>query len=212
MHITMCVCACVCVCVCVCMYWMGGKNTYVSTPGFTVPRQAPMTRRPHSALTCSRPVSATLQRLARVGPHHRLHASMLRVHAHPGGPPCAAFVGTSTSKTCPQSYSQVRTEAACQSLAAIGGKSYPGSVNVATLPPGCFWLTVGGGVYLNTHATGAAHANAQQLCAGAPTRPRRRCMRSGAPPMRRRIDILVHTRTRPATARVGARALRRCSF
>jgi hypothetical protein len=57
-------------------------------------------------------------------------------------------------------------------LALIGGKAYGGSVNAATLPPGCFWLNVGGGVYLNTHATGDAHANAQQLCArGLPAPP-----------------------------------------
>ncbi len=97
---------------------------------------------------------------------------------------CAAFVGTFNSKFCPQGYSQVTTEAACKSLAAIGGKSYAGSVNVTTLPPGCFWLTVGGGVYLNTHATGAAHANAQQLCAGAPpshAQPRAPMRRHGGP-------------------------------
>jgi hypothetical protein len=69
-------------------------------------------------------------------------------------------------------------------LAAIGGKAHVGSVNVATLPPGCFWLNVGGGVYLNTHATGAAHADAQQLCAGAlPSRaqPRARMRRYDVP-------------------------------
>ncbi len=89
---------------------------------------------------------------------------------------CAAFVGTQNSKTCPQSYSQVETEAACRSLAAIGGKSYVGNVNLTSSPPGCFWLNVGGGVYLNTNANGAAHRNAQQLCAGAAARPPRRRM------------------------------------
>jgi hypothetical protein len=97
---------------------------------------------------------------------------------------CAAFVGALNSRTCPQGYSQVTTDAACKSLAAIGGKSYGGSVNAATLPPGCFWLNVGGGVYLNTHATGAAHPNAQQLCAGAPpsrAQPRALMRRHGVP-------------------------------
>ncbi len=85
-----------------------------------------------------------------------------------GGPPfCAAFDGKLSSEACPQGFAPVTTEAACRSLAAIGGKPYVGRVSVATLPPGCFWLIVGGGVYLNTHATGAAHANAQPLCAGA---------------------------------------------
>ena len=76
------------------------------------------------------------------------------------------------SKFCPQSYSQVTTDAACKSLAAIGGKAYVGSVNIASFPPGCFWLNVGGGVYLNTHATGGPNPNARQLCAGgAPASP-----------------------------------------
>jgi hypothetical protein len=81
----------------------------------------------------------------------------------------AAFVGTTNSKTCPVSYSQVTSEAACKSLAAIGDKLYGGSVNFAFLPLGCFWFTVGGGdgVYLNTHANGRKHANTQLLCAGA---------------------------------------------
>jgi hypothetical protein len=119
--------------------------------------------------------------LAAAGSHRPLQLCVLRLRAvvmtaycaavstATAGPTlCAAFVGTLNSMVCPQSYSQVTTEAACKSLAAIGGKSYGGNVTVATLPPGCFWLNVGGGVYLNTHASGAAHANAQQLCAGAP--------------------------------------------
>jgi hypothetical protein len=53
-------------------------------------------------------------------------------------------------------------------LAAIGDKPYGGSVNVKSFPPGCFWLKIGGGVYLNAHSTGAVHPNAWQLCAGAP--------------------------------------------
>jgi hypothetical protein len=95
-------------------------------------------------------------------------ASCRHVHCQRRPAFCAAFAGTFDSRTCPQGYSQVTTDAACKSLAAIGGKPYGGSVNAATLPPGCFWLTVGGGVYLNTHSTGAAHANALPLCAGAP--------------------------------------------
>jgi hypothetical protein len=81
---------------------------------------------------------------------------------------CAAFVGTVSSKTCPLSYFRLETEAACQSLADIGGKLYAGSVNVASFPPGCFWFKVGGGVYLNTNTNGGAHLSAQLLCAGAP--------------------------------------------
>jgi hypothetical protein len=106
---------------------------------------------------------------------------------------CAAFVGTFNSKFCPQSYFEVSTEAACKSLAPIGGKSYGGSVNVTSFPPGCFWLNVGGRVYFNTHATGAANANAQQLCAGAPARPRRRRLR--APVRKARRHPCAHTHT-----------------
>jgi hypothetical protein len=92
--------------------------------------------------------------------------------ANPRPALCAAFVGTLNSMVCPHGYSEVTTDAACQSLAAIGGKPYSGRVNLETFPPGCLWLNVGGGVYLNTHATGAAYPNAQQLCAGgAPATP-----------------------------------------
>ena len=82
---------------------------------------------------------------------------------------CAAFAtGNTNSKECPPSYYRVKTDAECKSLAAIGSKLYGGSVNLTSLPSGCFWLTVGGGVFLNTNAKGVAHANAQLLCAGAP--------------------------------------------
>ncbi len=149
-------------------------------------RQAPRERRPRSAL---RVVSALWRRLVRpllAAPPCRRRDSALCRHVDSQRRPalCAAFASTFDSRTCPQGYSQVTTEAACQSLAAIGGKSYGGSVNAATLPPGCLWLDVGGVVYLNTHATGAAHANAQQLCAGAPpshTQPRALMRRHGVP-------------------------------
>ncbi len=103
-----------------------------------------------------------------VGMAHRAAMS-----AATGGPRCAAFVGTAlNSKGCPNSFISVITDAACQSLAAIGSKLYGGSVNVASFPPRCFWLNVGGGVYWNTHATGGSNPNAQQLCAGgAPVPP-----------------------------------------
>jgi hypothetical protein len=119
---------------------------------------------------------------------------------------CAAFDGKLNSKACPQSFVSVITDAACQSLAAIGGKAYGGSVNVTTLPSGCLWLTVGGGVYLNTHATGAAHPNAQQLCAGAPAPPR-------APDVQgteTRAGMVTHARCdiHRARRRVGTSALR----
>ncbi len=99
---------------------------------------------------------------------------------------------------CPHGYSEVTTEAACQSLAAIGGKPYAGSVNLETFPPGCFWLTVGGVVYWNTHATGAAHPNAQQLCAGgAPAPPSHAQPR--APDAQARRPAHSSLRTHPCT-------------
>jgi hypothetical protein len=124
---------------------------------------------------------------------------------------CAAFDGTLNSMVCPHGYSQVTTEAACESLAAIGGKSYAGNVTVATFPPGCFWLNVGGGVYLNTHATGAAHPNAQQLCVrGAPATPSHAQPRAPDARQRTHAHSSLHTHTRPAIAHVGTLALRRC--
>jgi hypothetical protein len=142
-------------------------------------------------------------------PWHRRDSGQCRFfHCH-GGVPCAAFVGTLTGKTCLLGYSQVKAEAACQSLAAIAGKSYGGSVNLTSFPPDCFWFNVDGGVYLNTYATGAAHPNAQQLCAGgAPAppshaQPRPRCARHA--------DTRTHTKPstlRPAMTHVGTRALR----
>jgi hypothetical protein len=145
-------------------------------------RQAPRERRRRSAL---RTVSALWQRRVRLrlsspaaavraAPPCRRHHSASCRHVHSQRRPalCAAFVGKLNSRTCPHGYSEVTTEAACQSLAAIGGKPYAGSVNLETFPPGCFWLNVGGGVYLNTHATGGPNPNAQQLCAsGAPATP-----------------------------------------
>jgi hypothetical protein len=129
-------------------------------------------------------------------------------YVHTGGPPCAAFVGMFNSKACPQSYWQVKTEAACQSLAAIGGKAYGGSVNVTTLPPGCFWLTVGGRVYLNTHATGGAHANAQQLCVGAAIPPSRAQPRAPDAQARRHPCAHTHATCDGACRRACAPALR----
>ena len=98
-------------------------------------------------------------------------------------------------------------------MATGADKSYVGSVNLSSSPPGCFWLKTGGGVYLNMNADGAEHPNAQQLCAGgapahAPVRPH-------ALPMRRHGVTRNHacTRTlRPAIAHVGTLAPRRCGL
>ncbi len=157
----------------------------------TYTRQAPREIRPRSALW---EVSALWQR--RVRSHglitgwrsllrrcRRRDSASCRLCSQPrGGPRCAAFDGKLSSKACPQGFAPVTTKAACQSLAAIGGKPYAGSVNLASFPPGCFWLTVGGGVYLNTHSDGNANPNAQPLCAGARRRAQPRItMREPSP-------------------------------
>jgi hypothetical protein len=156
-------------------------------------RQVPREIRPRLNLRMVRTAGS-------LGPHHPLPLSAASVtrcrrrdsascryarHGQPAFCHCAAFFSTAlNTKACPQSFFSVKTEAACQSLAAIGGKSYGGSVNVTSLPSGCFWLTVGGGVYLNTYADGKAHPNAQQLCAG------------GAPTPRAHGDTRTHACTR----------------
>jgi hypothetical protein len=82
----------------------------------------------------------------------------------------AAFaMGNTGSKDCPTNYDRVTTDAECKSLAAIGGKLYGGSVNLAAFPSGCFYLSVGGAVYLNTNAKGLPEPNAQLMCAGTST-------------------------------------------
>ncbi len=126
---------------------------------------------------------------------------------------CAAFAtGTTNSKECPPSYFQAKTDAECKSLAAIGSKLYGGSVNLTSLPPGCFWLTVGGSVFLNKNAKGVAHANAQLLCAGAPPARTDRRIHRHAPDAQARTHAHLYPRTHPASC-YGAcqqRCLLRC--
>jgi hypothetical protein len=95
-------------------------------------------------------------------------AHWCRIVLSQGGAPCAVFVGTANSQACRRGYSQVTTEAACKSLALIGGKWYGGTVNLTSVPPGCFWFNLGDVVFLNTNPAGNRQLNAQQLCAGAP--------------------------------------------
>jgi hypothetical protein len=109
---------------------------------------------------------------------------------------CAAFAtGTTNSKECPPSYYRVKTDAECKSLAAIGSKLYVGSVNLTSLPSGCFWLTVGGGVFLNTNAKGIANANAQLLCAGAPPARTDRRIHRHAPHAQAHAHLYPRTHT-----------------
>jgi hypothetical protein len=130
----------------------------------------------------------------------RRDSARCRIFLVHGGAPRAAFVGKANSKTCPVSYSRVKTEAECQSLAAIGGKWYGGIANLTSSPPGCFWLTVGDGVFLNTIAQGNAHPNAQLLCAGAPnTRTTITCIDRHS-----HAHTPAHTRARDAATCIGA--------
>ncbi len=82
----------------------------------------------------------------------------------------AAFaIGGKNGDGCPQSYSRLKTEAACHNLAAIAGANlYAGSEEYSYYPAGCFRHTVNGNFYWNTHADGANNSFAQPLCAGAP--------------------------------------------
>jgi hypothetical protein len=68
------------------------------------------------------------------------------------------------------------TEAACQSLAAISGKRYAGSVASGVFPTRCYWNTITDFVYYNPEPDGepgakkGAYAFVQSICvAGAPT-------------------------------------------
>jgi hypothetical protein len=72
---------------------------------------------------------------------------------------------------------RLKTEAACESLAAIAGASlgsnagadmYAGSDEYSYYPAGCFRHTVSGKFYWNTHGSGANNSFAQPLCAGPP--------------------------------------------
>jgi hypothetical protein len=76
------------------------------------------------------------------------------------------------SNNCPQNYSRLETEEACQTLAAIAGAAlFDLSDNYSYYPAGCFWHTVSRKFYWNTHGSGASNSFAQPLCAGAPRRP-----------------------------------------
>ena len=89
---------------------------------------------------------------------------------------CAAFTNSGTnSNDCPLRYSRLKTEEACKSLAFFAGASmYGGSEEYIYYPAGCFWHTVSGKFYWNTHTVGASNSFAQPLCAGAPHAPHRR--------------------------------------
>jgi hypothetical protein len=83
----------------------------------------------------------------------------------------AAFaLGNASSNRCPTSYLWLDIEDACKRAADpdIANSTYGGSGAYSYYPAGCYWHTVTGGFYYNTHATGGSNYYAQPLCAGAP--------------------------------------------
>jgi hypothetical protein len=76
---------------------------------------------------------------------------------------------------CPYQSAEL-TEAACQSLAAIAGKRYAGSVASGVFPTRCYWNTITDVVYYNPDpdvgepgAKSNVYAFVQSICVGAPT-------------------------------------------
>ena len=81
---------------------------------------------------------------------------------------CAAFaLGGAKSNFCPSSYLRLDRGDACASAATFANRTYGGSSAYSYYPAGCYWHTITGGIYYNTHATGAANYFAEPLCAGA---------------------------------------------
>ncbi len=79
------------------------------------------------------------------------------------------MIGGTNSDGCPSTFFRIETEAACETLAAIAGANmYAGSEEYSYYPIGCFWHTVSGKVYWNTHVSGASNSFAKPLCAGPP--------------------------------------------
>ena len=86
---------------------------------------------------------------------------------------CAAFeIGSTNTNDCAPIYSRLTTEEACKSLAAIAGAAmYDRSDKYSYYPTGCFWHTITGKFYWNTHTVGKNNSFAQPLCAGASAPP-----------------------------------------
>ena len=70
---------------------------------------------------------------------------------------------------CPAGAYVITDEAQCIAAAATAGKGWSASNSGSTWPRGCFWDTVGGYVWLNTHPTGGTNPRDQPLCAVAAT-------------------------------------------
>jgi hypothetical protein len=113
---------------------------------------------------------------------------------------CAATYATNAANTnaCPAGYSKITDVTACRVAAAFLGTPYGNSNSLPTKPSGCYLNTVSDPkVYLNTHATGAAAADAQPLCLlfGAPP--------ATAAPHASGVTPWASTRCRVSTAAVA---------
>jgi hypothetical protein len=79
-------------------------------------------------------------------------------------PPNAYVLGSANSNVCPTGVFRLDTEAACKSAANVAQRPYGGSLTDSNYPVECYWHTVTGSIYWNTHASGAGSYYAQPLC------------------------------------------------
>jgi hypothetical protein len=108
---------------------------------------------------------------------------------------CAAFTLGGTSRSvCPTNFVRPVAEDACTSAAVIAGKGYGGTGVYPYFPVGCFWHTITGSVYFNTHKSGGSNYYAQPLCAGAARPIQHACPRTRTH-LHTRMHAQTHTRT-----------------
>merc|ERR1712166_1648434 len=70
-----------------------------------------------------------------------------------------------TLATCPAGHAVVGTQSECETAAADLGLTFGLSEDDANWPKGCYLSIDASRFYFNTHATGAAHAEATPICA-----------------------------------------------
>ncbi len=84
----------------------------------------------------------------------------------PFNPPTAFALGDASGTNCSANRAKITGAAACQSAAAFAAGLYADSVTAAYMPGGCYWHTLSGGFYYNTHPTGGGNVFARPVCAG----------------------------------------------
>ncbi len=88
--------------------------------------------------------------------------------AAPVAPPASLFsFGANNTNSCPTNTFWMAVTAACEVAASAAGRPFGGAVALAIVPPGCVWLSAGGGFYYNIAASSGGHEAAQPVCAGA---------------------------------------------